>query len=69
MIRYRLYLGLSDLVSSIKQSLETFLDHFLKLFADEEINSIFLNLKSKNFFNLSKNPVSPSLLKKLSLGR
>ena len=69
MIRYRLYLGLSNLVSFFNQFLETFLEHFLRLYADEKIHSISLNLKSKNFFNLSKNPVSPSLLKKLSLGR
>ena len=69
MIRHRLYLGFENLISLFNQSLETVLEHYLKTYADEEINSISVNLKSKFFFNLSKNPVSPTLIKQLSLGR
>ena len=55
MIRHRLNLGLNNLVSFFNQSLETILELYLKTYADEEINSISFNLKSKKYFNLSKN--------------
>ena len=55
MIRHRLSLGFNNLVSFFNQSLETILELYLKTYADEEINSISFNLKSKKYFNLSKN--------------
>ena len=69
MIQFKLNQGSEHLFSIITCYLKKNLEFFLKNHAKEEIAKISINLKSKNFFNLSKNGVPNSLMDHFSLGR
>ena len=69
MVQFKLQSGLIDILNFLNRSLRSSLRQFLKTYAESEITAITKNLKSENFFNLSKHEVNPILTQKLKLGR